>query len=465
MKLLQPLNPFTLVSAGEYPLQDFATVTGLIVDLHTNFKIWRQLAVAQRVKQIQVALQYFHQHKSEIAEDITRQMGKPISQAENEIKGFLERSEYLLSIAEATLNPEILPPKPGFQRRIEHEPLGVVFVIAPWNYPLLTAGNGIVTALLAGNTVLLKHSSLTPAIGEHFAKAFGCLGNCENILQNIVTDHGTTEKIISEGNINHVVFTGSVAAGHRVQSCLANRINTLPHFIDANLELGGKDGAYVAEDADLNKAAEDLVDGAMYNAGQSCCGIERVYVHKSLFLEFVEKCKALIADYVLGDPMDRKTNLGPLSSANAAQEMQIQIAEAQAQGARILAGGQIKKIGQATFFEPTLIINVNNAMRIMQEENFGPLLPILAVDNDEQAISYMNDTPYGLTAVLYSSSIERAEHFAREMHTGTVFLNRCDYLDPALPWTGVRDSGRGTTLSKYGFYGLTRRKAIHFRLP
>ena len=236
-------------------------------------------------------------------------------------------------------------------------------------------------------------------------------------------------------------------------------------FIDCNLELGGKDAAYVAADADLAKAAADLVDGAMYNAGQSCCGIERVYVHRGRHDEFVDRCKSLVADYVLGDPMDAKTNMGPLASAKAAEAMQAQVDAAKAGGAQVLAGGRSVLIGRGKFFEPTLILGSTQDMDVVREENFGPILPILSVADDAEAIRLVNDSPYGLTSAIYSQDMERANRFAAEADTGTVFLNRCDYLDPALPWTGVRDSGRGTTLSKYGFYGLTRRKAIHFRLP
>lgn len=471
-KTLRPINPFTLEPEGMYAIQDFIGIQTAVAAARRAASAWRAVDLAKRVEFVRAGLKYFETNREAISRDITSQMGKPIQQSANELNGFFERAEWLAASAATVLVPEILPPKPGFQRRIEHVPLGVVLIIAPWNYPLLTAVNGVATALLSGNAVLLKHSSLTPAIGRHFQNAFGKLGPVADVLQSLLADHEDLGKAIRECDIDHVIFTGSVEGGRIVQMNAASRIaanHAASHapfnkFIDCSLELGGKDGAYVAADADLASAAAGLVDGAMYNAGQSCCGIERVYVHKKAYKEFVERCEALVAGYVLGNPKEQGTTLGPLASAKAAQGMLAQVEAAKAKGAKVAAGGGIRIIGKATFFEPTLITGADNAMDVVREENFGPILPILSVSDDEEAVRLVNDSPYGLTSAIYTSDMERADRFAAAADTGTVFMNRCDYLDPALPWTGVRDSGRGTTLSKYGFYSLTRRKAIHFRV-
>ncbi len=462
--LLKPLDPFTLETAGEYPLLDFAGLKAAVAKARAAAAGWRQVPVAQRVEWVRAGLQWFEGNRAAIAMDITRQMGKPIRQSENELKGFFERAEWLADAAERALAPEALPPKAGFVRRIEHAPLGVVLIIAPWNYPLLTAVNGVAAALLAGNAVILKHSSLTPAVGAHFAKAFGSMGSVEHVLQAVVAGHADLGKAMENCDIDHVVFTGSVEGGLSVQRSLANRTGVANRFIDCALELGGKDGAYVAADADLEKAAADLVDGAMYNAGQSCCGIERVYVHKDRYRDFLDRCAALAAGYVLGDPRQHATTMGPLATAKSAEAMLAQVEAARAKGAAIVAGGRVRQVGKGTFFEPTLITNADHRMQVMREENFGPILPVVPVRDDEEAVRLVNDSPYGLTSAIYTGDQERAERFAAAADTGTVFMNRCDYLDPALPWTGVRDSGRGTSLSKYGFYSMTRRKAIHFRI-
>jgi len=305
--------------------------------------------------------------------------------------------------------------------------------------------------------VLLKHSSLTPKIGQHFENALGNLGGLR-VLSQVIVDHGVTGKIIEELPISHVVFTGSVRGGRSILQ------HTSHKFMMPALELGGKDAAYVHSDADIQHAVDTIVDGAMFNAGQSCCGMERAYVHEDVYDDFVARAKTLIETYKIGDPQEESTSLGPLAQAKSAQEMQRQVDDAVKKGAKILVGGKIEMLGKGTFYPATLIVGVNNEMEIMQEENFGPILPVMKVDGVEQAVELVNDSPYGLTSAIFTKDKRLAEQFARHVNVGTVFMNRCDYLDPALPWTGVKNSGCGSTLSKYGFYGVTRRKGLHFKI-
>jgi acyl-CoA reductase-like NAD-dependent aldehyde dehydrogenase len=384
-------------------------------------------------------------------------MGKPIREARREVQTFFERAEHMLSIAPATLAPEVLPEKDGLHRRIEHAPLGVVLDIAAWNYPLLIPVNVVVPALLAGNTVLLKHSARTPLCGGHFARALGD-PELPGVMASLEIDHDRTAALVADPRaVDYVAFTGSVAGGQAVYRQAASRV------LDVGLELGGKDPAYVAADADLAFAAENVVDGACYNAGQSCCAVERVYVHRRVHDEFVDRARSVLQAYRLGDPLEEQTTMGPLASRAALDTLEGQVDDAVRRGARLLLGGRRVPDMRGNFFPPTLLADVPNEAEVMQEESFGPLLPLRAVDDDAEALRLMNDTRYGLTASVWTSDRERAEQFAAELRAGTIYQNRCDYLDPALPWTGVGDSGKGSTLSPYGFYHLTRRRSVHFR--
>ena len=451
MSTVQTANPFTGETLREWELMDFDALTTAAKRARTAFADWRSLAVAERVNRVRAALDYFETNREAIAADITAHMGRPLAQARGEIDGLLERFNYLCDIAPEVLAADKISPKENFHREIMHEPHGVVLIIAAWNYPLLIAASGVAAALLAGNTVLLKHSTRTLGIGEHFARAF------DGLVQHVVMNHANTARLIEEGDINHVSFTGSVVGGQKIHASTAKR------FFDCNLELGGKDGAYVAPDADAAQSAAMLVDGAMYNAGQCCCGIERVYVHEAVHEEFLAACQPLIEGYVLGDPLDAATTQGPLAVASSEKLMEAQITEAVSAGGKVLAGGKARQIGQGTFFEPTLLTVDRNDLSIMQEENFGPLLSVMKVADDAEAIAHLNDSAFGLTAVICTSDRNRAEAFAAAVEAGTVFMNRCDYLDPALPWTGVKASGKGSSLSRYGLLAMTRQKSIHFR--
>jgi len=448
------INPYDQRVYRELPFETAAGIAEKIAAARDAFDQWRRVPLEKRIAEIRRGLDYFRDQQDTIAADITRQMGKPIREAHNEFGGFFERADYMLAIAEQTLAPEVLPPRDGLHRRIEREPLGLVLDIAAWNYPLLIAVNVVVPALAAGNAVLLKHSAKTPLCGQHFQKAFAHL---PGLLSHLVLTHAQTLDLIRDPRIDHVVFTGSVNGGRHVHQAAAGR------FIDVGLELGGKDPAYVAEDADLAASVPGVVEGALYNGGQSCCAIERVYVHRKIYDAFLEQALDAIGHYTPGDPMDPGTTLGPLADRSAPDLLQGQVQDALERGGRLLAGGKRPEGMPGNFYLPTLLADVDHDAVVMQEESFGPLLPVRAVADDGEALMLMNASRYGLTASVWTRSRERAEWFAARLAAGTVYQNRCDYLDPGLPWTGVKDSGRGSSLSRYGYYALTRPKSINFR--
>ena len=361
----------------------------------------------------------------------------------------------MISIAKDALAPEHPPGKPGFRLRIEHEPLGVVYEIAAWNYPLLIPVNVVVPALLAGNAVILKHSPLTPLCGARFSRAFESMP-VPGLVQDVVLEDERAEALLADPRIDHLAFTGSVATGRKVYQAAARRL------IDAGLELGGKDPAYVAEDADLDLAAGNVVDGACYNAGQSCCAVERAYVHERLYEPFLAAAKSAMEAYRLGDPLDEGTTMGPLARREALETLERQVEDALARGAKLLCGGR-RVPGQGLLFPPTLLADVPNDALAMQAESFGPILPVAKVSGDDEAVLRMNDSRYGLTASVWTQDMDRATRVMSELDAGTVYANRCDYLDPLLPWVGVKDSGKGCSLSHLGFGHLTRPKSFHLR--
>lgn len=422
-------------------------------------RAWRTVPVAERVRLVLAFVDRFLARKEAIALDITGQMGKPLEQARREVETMADRARYMAGIAEDALAEEVLPEKAGFVRKITREPLGVVLDIAPWNYPLLTAVNVVVPAVLAGNAVIVKPSHRTPLTGPPFARAFEEAGAPVGLVTSILVDHEVLDAAIPDPRIGYVSITGSVRAGREVYARAAAGLK------GCGLELGGKDPAYVAADADLEFAAANVVDGATYNAGQSCCAVERAYVHRSRYAEFLDRALEVVRALRIADPRDPSSTLGPLALPSAPPELEGRVEEARRAGARVLAGGRRTSVaGRGRWFEATLLADVPAGTEILVEETFGPVLPVVPVDSDEEAIRAMNDSRYGLTASVWTADPERAERIGRELETGTVFLNRCDYLDPALPWTGVKESGLGCTLSRQGLVNLTRPKSWHFRV-
>lgn len=452
-------NPFTGETACSVPMADDKAIGQVLDRAREAARALRKLSVEERVALCDRALTAFEASAEDVAKDISHQMGKPLSQARGEVKGMAGRWRHMMEIAKDSLADIVLPAKDGFERRIVREPLGVVLDLPAWNYPLLTAVNAVVPAVLSGNAVVVKHSPRTPLCGEHFARAFAAAKGPEGAVQSLFVDYETTEKMVGDSRIDSVLFTGSVLGGHRIQAAAKDR------FLHIGLELGGNDPAYVAADADLANTVENVVDGAIYNAGQSCCAVERVYVHRSMVDRFLAAAEPLVKAYVMGDPADDKTSLGPIAQPWHVKELEAFVADAKAKGAKVVVGGEACKVdGKGRFFQATLLRDVPQTADVMQKESFGPILAVSAVDSDEEALARMNDSRLGLTASVWTADRDRADRLARQLEFGTVYMNRCDALDPALPWTGVKDSGRGVTLSALGFAELTRPKAIHFRL-
>ena len=452
-------NPFTGEVACEVPLADAKAVDAVLDRARAQARAWRAAPLAERIAVCERAVAAMEASAEAIAASITRMMGKPIGQARGEVKGMAARARHMMSIAESALADVALPPVPSFERRIVREPLGVVLDLPAWNYPLLTAVNCVIPAVLAGNAVIVKHSPRSPLCGDHFAEAFARAGAPAHLVQALSCSHPTSEGMVGDPRVDHVVFTGSVFGGHRMVLAAGQR------FMHPCLELGGNDPAYVAPDCDLEKTAENVVDGAMYNAGQSCCAVERVYVHEAIYERFLERVEPIVRSYVLGDPMAETTTMGPIAQSNHVGELEAMVEDARSKGARVVAGGKRASVdGRGRFFEPTLLAGCSQSMRFFREESFGPVLPVMRVSSDDEALGLMNDSTFGLTASVWTRDRERAARFGRALEAGTVFMNRCDYLDPALPWSGWKDSGRGVSLSALGFEALTRPKAVHFRL-
>lgn len=417
---------------------------------------WFRRPLEERVKLVLAGVERIGEMDADIVPELAWQMGRPVRYG-GEFGGFKERADHMAAIATEALAPVEVEQSGSFRRSIVREPHGTVLVIAPWNYPFLTAINTIAPALIAGNSVVLKHATQTLLVGERLATAFHEAGIPEEVFQNLFLDHETTLGLISAGKFGFVNFTGSVAAGRKIERAAAGT------FTGVGLELGGKDPGYVLKDADVAMAADSLIDGAMFNSGQCCCGIERIYVQAAQYDEFLDRAIEMVNGYVLGNPLDKKTTLGPMAQKRFADLARDQAGEA-------ISGGAVAHIrvfpedDGGAYLSPQILSNVNHGMRVMQEETFGPVVGIMKVRSDTEAIKLMNDSRYGLTASLWTSDPERASRVAAEIETGTVFMNRCDYLDPALCWSGRRDTGRGGALSHIGYQTLTRPKSLHFKL-
>lgn len=457
MKPIELISPVDgSVYATRAPL-DMGAATAMAARARAAQKGWAARPLAERIALVKAGVAALIAKKDMLVEELAWQMGRPVRFG-GEFGGVTDRTNYMAEIAAATLAPHVVEDSDRFTRYLAREPVGVVFIVAPWNYPYLTTINTLAPALIAGNTVVLKHASQTLLVGERLAKAFHAAGVPADVFQNVVLDHATTESLIAARAFNFVNFTGSVRGGQAIERAAAGT------FTGLGLELGGKDPGYVRADADLDAAVDSLMDGAMYNAGQCCCGIERIYVHESLYDAFVEKAVAWVKALTLGNPFDAASTLGPMAHARFAALVRAQTAEAIAAGATALIDPALFPADDGgAYLAPQILVNVDHSMRVMMEESFGPVVGIMKVSGDAEAISLMNDSPYGLTCSIWTSDTSAAAEIGAQIETGTVFMNRCDYLDPALCWTGCKDTGRGGSLSYLGFHSVTRVKSYHLK--
>ncbi|MBY5802877.1 aldehyde dehydrogenase family protein [Rhizobium ruizarguesonis] len=457
MAMIQCISPVDGSVYAERAALSLDAAKDVVARARKAQKAWAKRPLEERVQLVLKGAARLNEMSDVVVPELAWQMGRPVKYG-GEYKGFNERSNYVASIAADALAPVIVEESERFERRIEREAHGVVFVVAPWNYPYMTAINTIAPALMAGNTVVLKHASQTLLVGERLVQAFIEAGVPEDVFQNVFLDHETTSALIAAGSFNFVNFTGSVEGGRSMERAAAGT------FTGLGLELGGKDPGYVMEDADLEAAVDTLMDGATYNSGQCCCGIERIYVHESLYDAFVEKSVAWVSNYKLGNPLDPDTSLGPMAHKRFAKVVREQIADAVSKGAKALVDPKLfPQDDGGAYLAPQILVDVDHSMAFMREETFGPAVGIMKVKSDEEALALMNDSQYGLTASLWTKDVERAGRLGRQIETGTVFMNRADYLDPALCWTGVKETGRGGSLSIIGFQNLTRPKSFHLK--
>ena len=460
--MTQGINTISPIDNSVYVQREYASQDAINQALEKACSVqksWKATPLAERKALCSKAVDAFVSKKDDIAEEICWQMGRPIRSAAGEVAGMEERSRTMIELADKGLAPVKLSEKEGFERWIQRESIGVVFVVAPWNYPYLTAINAIMPAILAGNTVVLKHSAQTPLCAERLHEAFLAGGVPEGVFQFLHLSHADTELVIKDERINYIAFTGSVPGGEMVEKAAAGR------FIGIGLELGGKDPAYIRADADIAQAVDTTMDGAFYNSGQSCCGIERIYVHESIHDAFIKQAVNWVEALKLGRSDDPETTLGPLVRANAADFVRLQTEEAISQGAVAHIDEALFPDNQAgtAYLAPQILSNVNHTMRVMTEESFGPVVGIQKVSSDEEAVKLMNDSEFGLTASIFTKDIETGIALGQQVETGTFFINRCDYLDPELAWTGIKNSGYGCTLSVMGYDSLTRPKSFHIK--
>lgn len=454
-QMLKCISPIDGSVLAEREVLSLEAARGAVARARTAQADWAARPLAERVELVMAGVAAVGAMNDEIVPELAQMMGRPVRYG-GEFGGFNERASHMAAIAADSLADIEVGEDETFKRYIKRVPHGVVFVVAPWNYPYMTAINTVAPALIGGNAVVLKHATQTLLVGERMAAAFASAGVPADVFQNVFLSHDVTNDLIAGNAFDFVNFTGSVGGGQAMERAAAGT------FTGVGTELGGKDPGYVMEDADLDAAVDTLIDGAMFNAGQCCCGIERIYVHESLYDDFVAKAVEIVKGYKLGNPLDPETTLGPMANVRFADEVRAQISEALADGAVAHIETFAEDDGGA-YLTPQILTNVTHDMRVMRDESFGPVVGIMKVSSDEEAIALMNDSEFGLTASLWTSDVDRAARVGDQVETGTVFMNRADYLDPGLCWTGCKNTGRGGGLSVIGFHNLTRPKSYHLK--
>jgi len=452
MKVVNPATGETITNV----LDDTAeTIAAKVAAARAAQPAWAARPIGERIEILRAFRGWVVTRHDELAATLTAETGKPISQSRNELSGLLPRIDFFVDEAERTLADEVVldDPEGGMREVIAHEPLGVIANISAWNYPYFVGSNVFVPALLAGNAVLYKPSELATLTGLAIASMLGDAGVPIDVFAIVVGDGPVGAELLSHP-LDGVFFTGSYPTGRRIAESVASQLTRV------QLELGGKDPVYVCDDVDVATAAAGLADGAFYNNGQSCCSVERIYVHHLVADEFVDRFVGTVEQFVSGDPTDPDTYLGPLTRTAQLDVLEAQVTEAVAKGATIRAGGH-RSTGAC--FEPTVLTGVTADMAVMRDETFGPVIGIQAVADDAEAIALMNDTEYGLTAGVYTADEARARSILSQVRAGSAYWNCCDRVSPRLPWSGRGHSGLGSTLSTAGILTFVQPKAWHLR--
>ena len=455
MATLAIINPATGGQIDEVPADDAATVALKAAQARAAQPRWQRVPLTERKACIERFRALVVRDLESLARTLTLDTGKPIRQARNELNGLLGRIDFFLGAVERSTGTETVFDEGGMREQIEHVPLGVVGNISAWNYPWFVGGNVFVPALLTGNTVLYKPSEYATMTGLEIARLLYEAGVPYDAFITLVGDGGVGAALM-EQRIDGLFFTGSYATGARIARTMGSRM------VKLQLELGGKDPTYVRADANVKNAAESLADGAMYNTGQSCCSVERIYVHASIYDEFVRSFVDVVKGFKVGDPMAEDTYIGAITRAPQLDVLDAQVEDARRKGGRLLVGGH-RLPGPGNWYAPTVYADVNHSMELMREESFGPIIGIQKVADDAEAVAMMNDTRYGLTAGVYTPDETVARGILAQVNAGSVYWNCCDRVSPRLPWSGYGDSGIGLTLSTYGIETFCRTKAWHLR--